>query len=87
MLRCLIASFPSIARIDSLAKDGVMNAGYNATVLGLPGMDPLAEEMMLWRDIQLVKKTGHPLPRPAYLDGRFGEDYSRGQIGRPAGDL
>jgi len=42
----------------SLAKDGVMNAGYNATVLGLPGMDPLAEEMMLWRDIQLVRKTG-----------------------------
>jgi dihydroorotase len=36
---------------------GVMNAGYNATVLGLPGMDPLAEEAMLWRDIQLVKKT------------------------------
>jgi dihydroorotase len=43
---------------DSLAKNGVMNAGYNATVLGLPGMDPLAEEMMLWRDIQLAKKTG-----------------------------
>ena len=42
----------------SLAKNGVMNAGYNATVLGLPGIDPLAEEMMLWRDIQLVKKTG-----------------------------
>ena len=43
---------------ESLAKNGVMNAGYNSTVLGLPGMDPLAEEMMLWRDIQLAKKTG-----------------------------
>jgi dihydroorotase len=42
---------------DSLARGGVMNAGYNATLLGLPGIDPLAEEMMLWRDIQLVKKT------------------------------
>ncbi|MBC8378200.1 MAG: dihydroorotase [Planctomycetes bacterium] len=41
-----------------LAKNGAMNAGYNSTVLGLPGMDPLAEEMMLWRDIQLAKKTG-----------------------------
>ncbi|MHC4962921.1 MAG: amidohydrolase family protein, partial [Planctomycetota bacterium] len=41
----------------SLAKDGVMNAGHKATVLGLPGVDPLAEEMMLWRDIQLTKKT------------------------------
>jgi dihydroorotase len=42
---------------DSLAKNGVMNSGYNSTVLGLPGIDSLAEEMMLWRDIQLVKKT------------------------------
>jgi dihydroorotase len=43
---------------DSLGSKGVMNAGYNSTVLGLPGIDPLAEEMMLWRDVQLVKKTG-----------------------------
>jgi dihydroorotase len=42
---------------NSLAGAGVMNAGYNSTVLGLPGIDPLAEEMMLWRDIQLVRKT------------------------------
>lgn len=41
----------------SLGSRGVMNAGYNSTILGLPGMDPLAEEMMLWRDVQLVKKT------------------------------
>jgi dihydroorotase len=42
---------------DAFACDGVMNAGYNATVLGLPGIDVLAEEAMLWRDIQLIKKT------------------------------
>lgn len=42
---------------NSLVGSGVMNSGYNSTILGLPGMDPLAEEMMLWRDIQLVKKT------------------------------
>ena len=42
---------------NSLAGRGVMNSGYNSTVLGLPGIDPLAEELMLWRDIQLVKKT------------------------------
>jgi dihydroorotase len=41
---------------DALAC-GVMNSGYNSTILGLPGIDPLAEEMMLWRDIQLVRKT------------------------------
>lgn len=42
---------------NSLTGKGVMNSGYNSTILGLPGMDPLAEEMMLWRDVQLVKKT------------------------------
>lgn len=42
---------------NSFTGDGVMNSGYNSTVLGLPGMDTLAEEAMLWRDIQLVKKT------------------------------
>ncbi|MBM4104327.1 MAG: dihydroorotase [Planctomycetes bacterium] len=41
---------------DTLAGHGVMNAGYCSTVLGLPGIDPLAEEMMLWRDVQLVRK-------------------------------
>ena len=40
-----------------IAKSGVMNSGYYSTVLGLPGIDPLAEEMMLWRDVQLVRKT------------------------------
>lgn len=55
MFDCFIAQH---CEDRSLAGNGVMNAGYNATVLGLPGMDPLAEELMLWRDIQLVKKTG-----------------------------
>jgi dihydroorotase len=42
---------------DSFAANGVMNAGYCSTILGLPGMDALAEEAMLWRDLQLVRKT------------------------------
>ncbi|MBN2136341.1 MAG: dihydroorotase [Sedimentisphaerales bacterium] len=42
---------------DGFAANGVMNAGYFSTILGLPGIDALAEEAMLWRDIQLVKKT------------------------------
>jgi dihydroorotase len=41
----------------AFAAGGVMNAGYYSTILGLPGMDVLAEEAMLWRDIQLVRKT------------------------------
>ena len=42
---------------NSFAGDGVMNSGYHSTILGLPGMDTLAEEAMLWRDIQLVRKA------------------------------
>jgi len=42
---------------DRFTNDGVMNSGYYSTVLGLPGIDKLAEESMLWRDIQLVKKV------------------------------
>ncbi|MBN2180304.1 MAG: dihydroorotase [Sedimentisphaerales bacterium] len=41
---------------DRIAGKGVMNAGYYSTILGLPGIDPLAEEAILWRDIQLIKK-------------------------------
>jgi len=55
MLDALVAQH---CQDDSLARGGVMNAGYNATILGLPGIDPLAEELMLWRDLQLVRKTG-----------------------------
>ncbi|MBN2593772.1 MAG: dihydroorotase [Sedimentisphaerales bacterium] len=42
---------------DAIAGKGVMNSGYYSTILGLPGLDPLAEQAMLWRDIQLIKKT------------------------------
>ena len=45
---------------DGFAAGGVMNAGFHSTILGLPGIDALAEEAMLWRDIQLVKKTNVP---------------------------
>lgn len=42
---------------NTLAGQGCMNSGYRATVLGLPGIPALAEELMLYRDIQLVKQT------------------------------
>ncbi len=41
---------------DGFSGNGVMSSGYYSTILGLPGIDPLAEEAMLWRDIQFVKK-------------------------------
>jgi len=42
---------------NGIAGEGVMNSGYYSTILGLPGLDPLAEEAMLWRDIQLIKRA------------------------------
>ncbi len=42
---------------DSIGGSGVMNSGYYSSILGLPGIDALAEEAMLWRDIQLVRKV------------------------------
>lgn len=44
---------------DSIAGSGVMNSGYYSSILGLPGIDALAEEAMLWRDIQLLKKVSN----------------------------
>jgi len=41
---------------EALTGNGCMNSGYNATILGLPGMGYLAEELMLYRDIQLTKQ-------------------------------
>ena len=54
MFDCVVAQH---CQDDRIAGQGVMNSGYYATILGLPGMDALAEEAMLWRDIQLVRKT------------------------------
>ncbi len=40
-----------------LAGGGVMNAGYTATRIGLPGIPALAEELMIQRDIALAAET------------------------------
>jgi len=41
-----------------IARGGVMNGGATATRLGLPGISPIAEELMLERDLTLVRETG-----------------------------
>ncbi len=46
---------------NALAGDGSMNSGHEATVLGLPGMTHLAEDLMLYRDVQLTKKASSRL--------------------------
>lgn len=42
----------------SLASGGVMNSGEVATRLGLKGISPMAEVIMLERDLRLVEMTG-----------------------------
>ncbi|MGQ9651134.1 MAG: dihydroorotase [Phycisphaerae bacterium] len=37
---------------------GVMNGGATAVRLGLPGISPIAEELMLQRDLTLIRATG-----------------------------
>jgi dihydroorotase len=46
---------------DATLAGGVMNEGALAAQLGLGGRSPLAEEIMVARDIALVRATGAPL--------------------------
>jgi len=53
-------SLPVISHCEdtNLSKGGVMNAGYTATLLGLRGIPPEAEEIMVIRDIILAHSAG-----------------------------
>jgi dihydroorotase len=46
------------AQDPSLTKGGAMNEGFTATELGLPGMPPIGEEVMIARDLKIVEYTG-----------------------------
>jgi dihydroorotase len=46
---------------NTLAKQGLMNEGVISTRLGLPGKPAIAEELMIARDIELLKYTGSRL--------------------------
>ncbi len=52
----------------SLAAGGAMTEGEIATRLGLPGINPAAEAIMVERDLRLVEITGGALSRRACLD-------------------
>ena len=45
----------------SIAPQGLINEGIVSTQLGLPGKPAIAEELMIARDIELVKYTGSKL--------------------------
>ena len=47
--------------VASLTKGAVMHEGSCCSRLGLPGWPALAEELMVFRDIELVRLTGAPL--------------------------
>ncbi|RFM25639.1 dihydroorotase [Deminuibacter soli] len=46
---------------DSIGKYGLMHEGIISTQLGLPGIPALAEELMVHRDIELLRYTGSQL--------------------------
>ncbi len=50
------------AEESSMTKYGLMNEGFVATRLGMPGIPPIAEELMITRDIVLLRYT----PRAKY---------------------
>ncbi len=54
----LVMNFPNH---KDLAQKGVMNEGEVSTRLGLKGIPSLAEELMLARDLQILKYTGGKL--------------------------
>ncbi len=47
--------------VASLTKGAVMHEGACCSRLGLPGWPALAEELMVFRDIELVRLTGTPM--------------------------
>ena len=51
---------PVIAHCEdkNLAKNGVMNEGFTSTLLGLRGIPPQAEDIMVSRDVMLAQLTG-----------------------------
>ncbi len=48
----------SHAEDKKMARDGVMNEGRMSTLLGLPGIPAVAEEIMVFRDIKIAALTG-----------------------------
>ncbi len=46
---------------DSIGKQGLMHEGIVSTRLGLPGIPALAEELIIHRDIELLRYTGSKL--------------------------
>jgi dihydroorotase len=55
------------AEEQTLTKDGLMNEGLVATRLGMPGIPPIAEELMIERDIILLRYVPHSKYHVAHI--------------------
>ncbi len=57
-LRAIDLPIISHCEYNDLASAGVMNESFTSTVLGMKGIPPIAEELMVARDIMLAEYTG-----------------------------
>ncbi len=60
-VKALDAAIVQIPNEESLSKNGLIHEGVVSTRLGLPGKPELAENLMLNRDIELLRYTGSRL--------------------------
>ena len=67
-----MCGLPIIAHEEDpyLFEGGAMNEGYMSTVLGLPGIPPICESILVGRDIELLKLTGGKL-HFAHVSNRY----------------
>ncbi len=60
-IKTINATLIQVPGDESLAPKGLMNEGWVSTQFGLPGLPALAEEIMIARDIELLKYTASKL--------------------------
>ena len=69
-LKAIDSTIIQIPEDRSLNNNGLMHEGIISTGLGLPGNPAIAEELMIARDIELVKYTGSKIHFTAISTGR-----------------
>jgi dihydroorotase len=65
------------AEDSSLTREGCMNEGVAATRLGMPGIPPIAEELMIARDVILLRYTPKARYHVAHISTRGALDHVR----------
>jgi dihydroorotase len=65
------------AEESSMTRDGCMNEGVTATRLGMSGIPPIAEELMIARDVILLRYTPKARYHVAHVSTRSALDHVR----------